>query len=110
MPYKHFKESEIKDLNGGLVMMLDQARELAGIPFVITSGFRTADQNALDNGVPDSAHMKGLAVDLRCRNSNERFLILKALFAVGFVRIGDEVDHIHCDIDTIKDVNVVFLK
>ena len=108
--YKYFKDSEIKDLNGGLVMMLDQARGLAGIPFVITSGYRTAEHSIEVGGYADDPHTKGLAVDLRCRNSRERFLILKALFDVGFVRIGEEVDHIHCDIDTLKDTNVVFLK
>jgi len=106
--YKYFKDSEIKNLNGGLVMMLDQARELAGIPFVITSGYRTEEQNKKAGGVNDSSHLKGLGVDLRCRNSRDRFLILKALITVGFVRIGVEENHIHCDIDTLKDVNVIW--
>lgn len=108
MPYKYFKDSEIVNLNGGLVMMLDQARTLAGIPFVITSGYRTTGQNDAVGGVNDSSHLKGLAVDLRCQNDRERFLIIKALISVGFTRIGDEVDHIHCDIDTLKDVNVIW--
>ncbi len=108
MPYKYFKDSEIVGLDIGLVRMLDQARELAGIPFVITSGLRTVAQNEAAGGAPDSAHIRGLAVDLRCRNGRERFLILKALFAVGFVRIGDEVDHIHTDIDITKDLNVLW--
>lgn len=106
--YKYFKDKEIVGLDIGLVKMLDKARGIAQIPFVITSGLRTADQNGLDHGVPDSAHLKGLAVDLRVVNDNARFLILEALIYVGFKRIGVEVDHIHCDIDTEKDVNIIW--
>jgi hypothetical protein len=109
-PFKYFKESEIIGLNLGLVKMLDQARDIAGIPFVITSGFRNAITKDGVTTRDEGAHSRGLAVDLRCRDSRSRFLILKGLFAVGFVRIGDEVDHIHADIDVSLDVNVVWLK
>ena len=106
--YKYFKDSEIVGLSPDLVKMLDMARDISGIPYIITSGFRTENT---ENGItqPDTgAHSRGLAVDLRCRDSRSRFLILKGLFAVGFVRIGDEVDHVHADIDISLDVNVVW--
>jgi len=106
--YKYFKEKEIVGLNTGLVEMLDKAREIAGIPFVITSGLRTEEKNKEVGGVNDSSHRKGLAVDLRCRDSRSRFLIIKGLISVGFSRIGAEVDHIHVDIDPEKDVNVIW--
>ena len=108
--YKYFKDSEVINLDVGLVKMLDQARELAGIPFIITSGFRTPGENAMAGGVKDSAHLKGIAVDLRCSSSRERFLILKGLFSVGFPRIGIYKNHIHADIDVIKDLNVCWLE
>jgi len=104
--FKYFKPEEIKGLDLGLVKMLDQAREIAGIPFIITSGLRSAEHSLELGGYLNDAHTKGLAVDLRCRDSRQRFLILKGLFAVGFVRIGDEIDHVHADIDISKDVNV----
>lgn len=106
--YKYFKEKEIVGLNTGLVEMLDKAREIAGIPFFITSGLRTKQKNEDVGGVNDSSHIKGLAVDLRCRDSRERFLIVKGLISVGFMRIGVESDHIHTDIDISKDVNVIW--
>lgn len=106
--YKYFKKEEIVDLNSGLVEMLDKAREIAGIPFIITSGYRTIEENARVGGVTGSAHLKGLAVDLKCTNDRERFLIVKGLLYVGFVRIGVEKTHIHCDIDTSRSVNVIW--
>lgn len=107
--YKYFKDSEITGLSPELVKMLDKAREFAGIPFVITSGLRTVEENMKVGGVENSSHLKGLAVDLRCTNSRERFLIIKALIYIGFVRIEIKKDHIHCDIDISKDLQIIWL-
>ena len=104
--YKYFKDSEVKGLDPKLCQMLDQARDIAGIPFIITSGLRSPTKDKELGGTGDGAHTKGLAVDLRCQDSRSRFLILKALFQIGFFRIGDEIDHIHADIDLDLDVNV----
>ena len=107
---KYFKQSEIKGLNDKLVLMLDQAREFAQIPFCITSGLRTADQNKAVNGISNSAHLKGLAVDLQCYNGNDRFKIVTALLKAGFNRIEITKDHIHTDIDELKPKNTIFLQ
>ena len=107
---KHFKQSEIYGLRDRLILMLDQAREIAGVPFIITSGLRTADQNRAVGGVSDSAHLKGLAVDLQCKNSNTRFKIVKSLLEVGFNRIEIAPLHIHTDIDNLKPKEVIFFK
>ena len=45
---------------------LEIAREYAGTPFRITSGYRTAERNKQVGGVPDSAHTKGHAADIAC--------------------------------------------
>lgn len=108
--YKYFKDKEIVGLDTGLVKMLDQAREIAGIPFVITSGVRTTEQNTSAGGVNDSSHKKGLAADLRCHDSRTRFIMFKALLQVGFMRIGCDGKHIHVDIDSEKDVQVFWLE
>lgn len=108
--FKNFKDSEIVGLDLGLVQMLQRARDYAEIPFVITSGYRSP-QNEVNAGRPsDSPHTTGRAVDLRCRNSNERFKILQAVFYAGFTRIGDEIDHIHVDVCFDRTKNVVWLK
>lgn len=104
--YKYFTEEEAYDLDPDLMKMLDKARELAGVPFKITSGYRTPEYEVAHGRPADGPHTHRYAVDLRCRNSTERFYILKGLFGVGFVRIGVEADHIHADIDVSHDLNV----
>lgn len=106
--YKFFKESEIPNLQIKLVQMLDRAREYAGIPFYITSGFRTPKENTEAGGVDNSAHEKGLAVDLRCDTSEKRYKMITGLIAVGFNRIGVYERHLHADIDKMKPENVMW--
>lgn len=89
---KYFREEEFKCKCCGKVVidyqfvkMLDQARELAGTPFVITSGFRCPNHNKAVGGVSNSSHTLGLGVDISVNNSN-RFRILSALVVAGFTR------------------------
>lgn len=102
-PYKHFQESEVTGLDPAFVSRLDLSRDRAGVPFVITSGKRNPVDNATAGGVSDSAHLEGLAVDLRVRDHHSRGLIVKALYAEGFNRIGVYRDtfgnptHVHVD-------------
>jgi uncharacterized protein YcbK (DUF882 family) len=109
MTWKHFTEEEVKSLNPDLVELLDRARGIALTPFIITSGLRTVEENnMLTKSVQDSAHLSGLAVDLKCSTSMTRFKILKGLYAVGFCRIGIYSSHIHVDIDDTKPQGVVW--
>jgi hypothetical protein len=69
---------------------LDDARSIAGVPFVLTSAFRAGDPRS---------HGRGLAVDIRCSDSETRWRILKGVILAGFLRIGIYDRHIHVDID-----------
>lgn len=108
MTWKHFSEKEVEGLSLDLVDLLDKAREIAGIPFVITSGFRVDKENQAVGGVDHSAHANGTAVDLACSISPDRFKMLKSLLQVGFNRIGVYDRHIHADVDLTKDQNVIW--
>lgn len=99
---KYFKSHEIQNLSPDLVVMLDRAREVSGVPFFITSGFRTAEHNKEVGGVADSSHLKGLAVDIACNTKTDRAHIVFGLLTAGFVRIKLYKSHVHCDIDTSK--------
>ncbi len=109
---KHFKISEFDspDVKGSGYMMddeflemLDDARELAGIPFKINSGYRTPTHNAKVGGKPTSSHPKGLAADISCKNDRDRQKIVDSLISVGFSRIGIARTFIHVDLDHDKN-------
>lgn len=104
----YFKEIDDGNMDEDFLYSLDHARELAGIPFVITSAYRTVE-NELSNGRDGtSSHTKGLAVDIRVRSSSERYTILNALICVGFNRIGIGQNFIHVDQDPDKVSNVIW--
>ena len=90
------------------VERLDAARESADIPFPIWSGYRTEEHNRVVGGVPESAHRKGLAVDIKVTGSRQRYMIVHALLEEGFHRIGIGEDFIHVDGDKSKDEQVIW--
>lgn len=107
--YKYFAPYEVKGLNAKLISKLDEARGIAGIPFIITSGYRSAQKNKLIGGVDSSAHTKGLAVDMKARSASDKYKIVMALIKVGITRIGIYDKHIHCDIDSTKPNSVIWI-
>jgi len=107
----YFKHSEFDspDVPGSgikmhptLLRLLEQAREQAGTPFKINSGYRSEDHNAKVGGSPTSSHLKGLAVDISCLTTTQRTKILPALMKVGFTRIGISNSFLHLDVDGTK--------
>jgi len=97
-----FMEQEFLDL-------LDDARDLAGVPFIVNSGFRTPAANRRAGGKETSSHLTGWACDIRATSSNRRYLIIAALTAVGFTRIGCADSFVHVDMDPSKAQNVMWL-
>tara|TARA_R110000803_G_scaffold63443_5_gene124146 strand:- start:9203 stop:9529 length:327 start_codon:yes stop_codon:yes gene_type:complete len=104
---KYFKEIE-QNMNVRFLDKLDQARELANIPFHINSAFRTKEDNDRVGGKHNSSHLWGLAVDIKVTDSRTRFIVLSALISVGFNRIGIADTFIHVDDDNAKDFNVIW--
>lgn len=113
--WKYFKASEktgsygtIGDLNKDLVDMLDKARDIAGIPFKINSGLRTAELNAKVGGVKDSAHLKGYAVDINAPTGEIKFKIVQACLLAGFKRVGIswKDNFVHVDVDPTKPCTI----
>ena len=97
-----FMEQEFLDL-------LDDARDIAGVPFIINSGFRTEGHNRAVGGKETSSHLTGWAADIRATTSNRRYLVIAALCGVGFTRIGVADTFVHVDLDPFKAHNVMWL-
>ena len=107
--YRYFNDKESEGLDGEFLARLDRARHEAGVPFKITSGRRTSEQNEKVTGVAGSSHIKGLAVDLACSDSRTRYRIIRGLVMAGITRFGVYSKHIHADADSSKDQEVVWL-
>jgi uncharacterized protein YcbK (DUF882 family) len=78
---------------------LNAARRRFTRPIYITSGFRCKRHNQYVGGSVASSHLRGLAADIACDNSRDRFELIKALIEAGFKRIGVRKDFIHVDVD-----------
>jgi len=102
-----------KQMSEEILDMLDLARAKFDKPIKITSGFRTEAYNK-DlkargyKASSKSSHLKGLAVDIHCNNSKDRFELVDILLDVGFNRIGIANTFIHADIDEDKPSHVIW--
>lgn len=92
-----------------LVKKLNIARHIAGVPFVIRSGYRCTKHNANVGGVPNSSHTNGSAVDIVCNTDYDRFRIILGLLVAGFQRLGISADFVHADIDAGKGQKVIWV-
>lgn len=90
------------------VAKLQEARDIAGIPFVVNSGYRCAKHNKAVGGKPNSSHLKGVAADISARTSSARFRIVDALLKAGFRRIGIGESFVHVDMDAEKVQSVMW--
>lgn len=93
----------------------DQARELAGIPFIMNSMCRCWDHNKSIGGSPTSSHLiekedgtliESYAGDIKYENSHQAFLIVRGLLLSGCVRILIYKTFIHADFDPHKSQEI----
>ena len=93
----------VADLDPRLVLKLQELRSTIGRSLVITSGYRCQDQNdTIPHSSKRSSHIKGLAVDIACGNSIDRYELV-ALSMKAFKRVGIYSGWIHVDIDESAD-------
>ena len=81
------------------VRMLEMMRISLGEPMVINSGYRCEKHNKKVGGAPNSAHLRGLAVDIKIPNNEYRYRLLKIAILFDIPRIGIGKDFVHLDID-----------
>ena len=107
---QHFKTEEFACkcgcgrvlIESELITILEALRVYLQKPVIITSAYRCPSWNKQVGGVSNSAHVRGLAVDIECKSSHDRFLIVKFLIHHGIERIGIGKDFIHFDLDDEK--------
>tara|TARA_A100001201_G_scaffold19110_1_gene21477 strand:+ start:128 stop:508 length:381 start_codon:yes stop_codon:yes gene_type:complete len=110
--YRNFKSSEFDspDLPGSgenmkdeFMELLQEARNIAGVPFRITSGFRTQayhddlSRRGYKTSKSRSAHQDGYAADIHCSDTKTRWIMINAFLLAGFNRIGIGTNFIHID-------------
>lgn len=115
---KYFTEGEfqrctpscsLQDMEQYAMDKFDEAREFAGIPFVINCAYRSKEWDLSKGRSGNSAHTKGTALDILCTNSGNRFKIIEALLQVGCRRIGVAETFIHADFDAFLTQDVIWM-
>jgi len=111
--YRYFKtedfacqETNANRISPAFITRLDNLRDLCGFPFIITSGYRDPSHSAEVNKPIGSKgqHTAGIAADIRVRNAEQRFLIVKHAIALGFTGIGVAKTFVHVDTRTTTPV------
>ncbi len=101
-------KSGIDKMDAKFLIILDNARDIAGVSFTIVSGYRCPKHNA-DVGSKSTNHVKGVAADIAASNSRSRYIILTALLKAGFNRCGIGKTYIHADCNSSEVPEVVWL-
>ena len=98
-------------MEGEFVILLDNLRQRIGRSIVITSGLRTLEHNRSVGGSPNSAHLRGMAADIRCNDSAHRALIILTWLAIEppVKRIGIANGFVHLDIDRSLPDDMIWL-
>jgi len=103
------KETGHNEIDPEFVQWLDKVREEAGIPFVITSGYRHPSHSEEIKKKAPGSHTRGRACDIKVVGSRERFLIIQAAVKNGCTRMGLGKTFIHIDLDDIADKQVAWV-
>lgn len=104
MELKYFSASEFTmdgqpvfhKMNPAFLELLDKCRDLAGVPFVITSSYRSPSKNRRVGGSVGSMHLYGRAVDIECPDGATRWKIVKAALSLG-LSVGVMRSALHLD-------------
>lgn len=99
---------EITDMQPDFLALLDRVRESAGIPLVLNSAYRTVPYEKSKGRPGTSSHCLGIAVDIRCNTSANRYKIVRAAIKCGVPRIGIGKTFVHLDTDYNKPTNIIF--
>lgn len=107
--YKYFTDEETAGMLPDICFKLDRAREFFGNPMVMTCGYRSPEHNAEIGGVPNSAHTKGMAADIKApADPFQREKMAWAFGAAGFRNVESAPKHFHVATDPSVPQNVFY--
>ena len=112
---KYFDDSELAcpccgklHIEKDFAYKLDMARQFAGVPFHVNSGFRCPVHNLKVGGSPTSSHLKGWAADIQAKTDFYRYRIIHGAVLAGITRIGIYKNFLHLDFDPDKSQERIF--
>jgi uncharacterized protein YcbK (DUF882 family) len=85
------------DMEPNFMERLNECRAVAGVPFRLTSAYRTVEYEKSRGRSGNSAHTVRCAVDIAATDSRTRFKIIAAAIECGFTRIGVAKTFVHLD-------------
>lgn len=83
-------------MDASFLAQMDNARDFAGVPFSVTSGYRCPVHNKAV-GSTSQNHPSGKAADIAVADGPTRLKIVMGLIRAGFRRIGVAKTFIHAD-------------
>lgn len=96
------------NMDKDFLLTLSSIRKELNRPMIVNSGYRTKAHNERVGGSPDSAHTKGLAVDIHVLDNTFRYNLIRIAMKHGINRIGVYRTFIHLDMDSSKPSNVIW--
>lgn len=101
---EHFSRGELAcpccgnlSLDRDFLQRIEMIRSSFGRAMHINSAYRCPKHNRAVGGKAQSAHLDGLAIDVRCEASIERYELLRAAIECGAEGIGIYPQFIHID-------------
>jgi len=94
-------------MDGEFQIKLDNARELARIPFHVNSGFRCPVHNLKVGGSPTSSHLKGYAMDIQAKTDFYKYRIIMGAIMAGIKRILVYPTFVHLDGNPNKTQEII---
>jgi len=104
--FKYFKledfecsETGENNISHDFVHRLDDLREACGIPFYITSGFRSKEHSVEKRKAKPGTgtHARGIAADIAVQGGVERLLLVEKALELGFKGVGVAKGFVHVD-------------
>ena len=99
---------EIEQMSPEFLERLDRVRVNAGIPLVLNCAYRSREWDLAKGRDGNSAHTRGLAVDIRCLSSATRWKIVRAALICDIRRIGIGKTFVHLDCDKTLPQGVIW--